>query len=92
MGLLDALFHLLHFIAPALFVAVLLALAARFFMKKGVLAPGLFAQAAINFIACLAALFGGLWFFGNDGKMATYAALVLAGASSQAWMLRGRAN
>jgi hypothetical protein len=33
-------------------------------------------------------LLGGLWFFGHDGKMATYAALVLACASSQWWMLR----
>ena len=34
-------------------------------------------------------LVAGLVFFGRDGKMATYAALVLAIASSQWLLLRG---
>ena len=42
-------------------------------------------QAAINFVAGLVALGAGLWYFGVDGKMASYAGLVLAVASCQ-WL------
>lgn len=80
--------HLLNFAAPALVVGMLTALLARMFMKQRPAAPSWHAQAAINFVVCLAVLLGGLWFFGHDGKMATYAALVLACASSQWWMVR----
>jgi hypothetical protein len=34
-------------------------------------------------------LFAGLWFFGHDGKMASYGAMVLACATSQWVLLRG---
>jgi hypothetical protein len=37
-------------------------------------------------VAGLAALAAGLWYFGRDGKMAAYAALVLAVASAQ-WLV-----
>jgi len=40
-------------------------------------------QAAVG----AAVLLAGLWVFGRDGKMLTYAALVLAGASCQ-WLLQ----
>jgi len=88
MGPLDLLIHLLNFAAPALVVALLTALLARVCMRNMAPAQALPAQIAINFVVCLAVLLGGLWFFGHDGKMATYAALVLACASSQWWMLR----
>ena len=88
MGPIDLFFHLLNFAAPALVVGLLTALAARIFMKKRPLTQSLYAQAAINFIVCLLVLVGGLWVFGRDGKMATYAALVLACATSQWWMAR----
>ncbi|WP_366887921.1 hypothetical protein [Rhodoferax sp.] len=55
-------------------------------MKNRPLTQHWYAQAAINFVVCLLVLLGGLWFFGHDGKMATYAALVLACATSQ-WLL-----
>lgn len=88
MGPIDSFFHLLNFTAPALVVGVLVVLAARVFMKNKPSAHSLLAQAAINFIVCLLVLLGGLWFFGHDGKMATYAALVLACATSQWWLTR----
>ena len=78
MGILDQLNHLLNFVAPAASVAVLLAVTAPFFMPKRAGAPGIRAQAAINFVAGLLALAFGLWFFGRDGKMASYAAMLLA--------------
>jgi hypothetical protein len=88
MGPIDSFFHLLNFVAPALAVGVLTALAARFFMKNKPSVPSWRAQAAINSVVSLLALLGGLWFFGHDGKMATYAALVLACATSQWWLSR----
>ena len=90
MGPFDALIHLLNFFAPALCVAVLLALFARVFMKNRPVALVWHAHLAINLIVCMVPLMLGLWFFGRDGKMATYAAMVLAGAAAQTWMLRKR--
>ena len=88
MGPIDSFIHVLNFALPALAVGVLTALAARIFIKNKPKAQAWYAQAAINFLVCLLVLVGGLWFFGRDGKMATYAALVLAGATSQWWLAR----
>ena len=89
MGLLDIFNHLFNFLAPALAVAIVLALLGPFLVRKRSGAPVLIAQAAINFVAGAVALLLGLWFFGNDGKMASYAAMLLlcstAQASSGAW-------
>ena len=82
MGLLDLLNHLLNF------VGLLLALLAPLLYKKVPVAHGLRAQVAINFVAGLVALVGGLVFFGRDGKMLSYAAMVLACAASQWWAMR----
>ena len=41
-------------------------------------------------MVCLAVLVGGLVLSGHDGRMATYAALVLASAACQAWLTRRR--
>ena len=89
MGLLATLNHLLNFVAPALWVALLVPLFARFLMPKNAQAPSLYAQAAINFIVSVLVLAIGLWFFGRDCKMATYAALVLVSASAQWALMRG---
>ncbi len=87
MGPLDLLNHLVNFAAPALWVAVWVTLLATVFMKKKAAARVLPAQAAINFGVSLAVLLLGLWWFGRDGKMATYAAMAVACATSQ-WALR----
>nr|WP_295774662.1 hypothetical protein [Rhodoferax sp.] len=57
-------------------------------MKKSPVALGFIAQAAINCVAGVLALGLGLWYFGNDGKMASYAAMVVVCAISQALALR----
>ena len=80
--------HLMGFLAPAFVVAAVLALVAHWFMEKRPSAPGLIAQFAINFGAGACALALGLWFFGNDGKMASYAAMVVVCATSQMFALR----
>ena len=86
MGPFDLLIHLLNFAAPALGVAIGVSLFSLLRMKNR--APGLsiYAQAAINFLVCLTALGAGLWFFGRDGVMATYGAMLLCVATSQ-WMM-----
>jgi len=83
MGPLDQLYHLANFLAPALAVGLLLALAGPLVSKKSPVALGFIAQTAINCIAGSVALGLGLWFFGRDGKMASYAALLVFAASSQ---------
>jgi hypothetical protein len=85
----EILDHLLNFFAPALGVALLLAVISPFFMKKWSFASVNWRQTAINFIVGAGVLAGGLVFFGRDGKMLTYLALVLAMATSQWWQLGG---
>jgi hypothetical protein len=85
MGLFDLIDHLLNFVAPAIFVAAALALLGRFYMKKVPSALVFKAQFAINIGAGVLALVVGLWFFGRDGKMASYIAMVVAIALAQ-WL------
>ena len=89
MGALELLNHLVNFLAPALTVAVVLAFLGPFLVLKRPGAPVLLAQAAINSVAGILGLVLGLWFFGRDGKMASYGAMLLlcclAQASSGRW-------
>ena len=89
MGPLDLFLHLLGFVLPALVVGVMMVFLGRIFMPKPPSAPVWWLQAAINLVVGVMVLVAGLVFFGRDGKMATYAALVLAIASSQWLLLRG---
>ena len=84
MGPLDTLNHLVNFLAPALVVGLVLALLGPFLIRKRPGAQVFPAQVAINFVAGAVALVLGLWFFGNDGKMVTYAAMLLLCSAAQA--------
>lgn len=88
MGPLDFLHHLLSFAAPAFAVAVLVTLGARLVLPRGT-PRRWWGPLLVNFLAGLLVLAAGLWFFGRDGKMATYAAMVVGVASCQ-WLM-GRA-
>lgn len=88
MGLWSLLIHLANFVMPALALGLGLALLAPFVLQKRASARVFIAQAAINSVAGVLALLAGLVLFGNDGKMASYGALVLASASAQWWGLR----
>lgn len=88
MGFTAALAHLLNFAAPALLLALGLAAAGRFIMPKAGHLTGWWVQVAINFVVGWGVLLVGLVWFGRDGKLATYAALVLACAACQ-WVLSG---
>jgi hypothetical protein len=85
MGPLNLTFHLMSFLAPAVAVATLVALAARVLLPRHLPGRSWWLQSAINSIVGGLALAAGLWHFGVDGKMATYAALVVAVASCQ-WL------
>ena len=87
MNAFDALWHILHFTAPAFAVAALLSLRGPFWGSKSILS-GFLRRFVLNTVAALAALSLGLWFLGNDGKMLTYLAMVLACASSQWCLMR----
>jgi len=85
MGPLDAIWHLLNFLAPALGVGVMAAGACKLLWRRDLSSVrwqrlALFASTA----GALASL-GGLAAFGRDGKMATYALLVLASAAALWW-------
>ena len=88
--------HILNFLAPAAFATLLLVLLAqvfsRFFKLKVIAAYTICAQAAIIFIVNTALLIAGLVLFKNDGKMATYAAMVLGSALCQWVMWQGWLN
>lgn len=89
MGPLELLDHLVNFAAPAFFVAGLLALCANAVVRRAAMAAPLWMQMTFNFLAGLVVMLGGLAIFGRDGKMATYAALVIVCATSQWLQLRG---
>ena len=86
---LIALNHLLNFVAPAAILAVLLAPGSRWLMGKSAAALSWWAQAAIVFAVGCGVLAAGLWWLGRDGKLLTYAALVLACATCQRVLRRG---
>jgi hypothetical protein len=83
MSPLDFLLHLMGFAAPAAFLALLLPAVSRGVLGKA--AGGYWRSAAIVFVVGLGVLLAGLWGFGRDGKMVTYAALVAAAATAQ-WL------
>jgi hypothetical protein len=85
MGPFDFALHLLSFAAPAFVLALATALGARAFGIGGAAGRSWKAAFALNFIAGVVVLAAGLWWFGRDGKMATYAALAIAIGTTQ-WL------
>jgi hypothetical protein len=88
MGVVDFAVHLLNFASPALVVALLVTFLARFIFGNQAAASVWYTRVAINFVVSLVALLAGLWYFGRDGTIASYTAMVLGCATSQWWMLR----
>jgi hypothetical protein len=85
--------HLINFVAPAAFVAVLVVMVSslfpRFFGSARAGRGSWGRQMAVVFALSLCVLVAGLVVFRQDGKLLTYAALVLISATSQWVMLRG---
>jgi hypothetical protein len=83
MGPTDIFLHLLSFAAPALALSFFMVLATRVLLPQRIVLLAWWAQVALNAVLGIAVLALGLWHFGVDGKMATYAALVVVTAASQ---------
>lgn len=88
MGFPDFLLHLAGFVAPALALALLMPLAGRLVAGGRALVAGYALQAGLCLAAGVAVQGLGLWYFGRDGKLATYGALVLVMATTQ-WLASG---
>ena len=88
MPLLDFLFHLLSFVAPALFLSVLLAAGARLVWRKKAHWLPWYHMASVNALLGVVVLALGLVLTGQDGRMLTYAALVLTMGTGQ-WLMSG---
>jgi hypothetical protein len=86
MGLIDIVNHLMNFTAPAVFLAIVSAFFVRQLRFTKGAVPQFRVLAAVACAAGLVASVAGLWAFGHDGRMATYAAMVLASATSQ-WLM-----
>ena len=90
--------HLLNFVAPAAFLALLMASLSALLPFSKFEASGKAArlsrpswrwQFAMVFVSNLLVTVGGLVFFGHDGRLLTYAAMALAAAVVQWLLLRG---
>jgi len=86
MSFLALLNHGINFVAPAVWLALLMPLLSRFFMKKSPVVQTLSRQVAIHFMVLVLVLVLGLLVFGRDGKMLTYLAMVLGSATAQ-WVM-----
>jgi hypothetical protein len=91
MGPYEQIIHLLNFMAPAWAVALFAVLAARLLARSGLpLSPWSWRkQAVVGGGVGSAVLVGGLVFWGVDGKMATYSALVVVAGTLQWLMCKG---
>lgn len=81
--------HLAGFIAPAVFMALVLWAVPRL-RRRGRAAPGAGLEAFMLVVAGIVVLLAGLVVFGRDGKMATYAALVFVQGTLAWWLHRRR--
>ena len=89
MSLFELLLHCLNFAAPAAMVAGFVVLASSILFRKARPLLNRWLQWAAIFGVGLSALLLGLWAFGTDGKLATYAVLVVACGTVQWLLLRG---
>ena len=83
MGLFLCVDQIVNLLAPALGVGFLLALGARFLGLRGNSRHGWWWHGALNALVGSLVIIAGLVYFGHDGKMATYGALVVACATTQ---------
>ena len=86
MPALDFLMHCLNFVAPAAFLALVLAVGARLVWRKASCMLPWWQAAMLNFVLGFLVLALGVVLGGHDGRMGTYAALVLVMGSCQ-WLL-----
>jgi hypothetical protein len=81
--------HIAGFIAPAVFMALILWAVPRL-RRRSRAAPGAGLEVFMLVVAGVVVLLAGLVVFGRDGKMATYAALVALQGTLAWWLHRKR--
>lgn len=81
--------HLAGFVAPAVFMAMVLWAVPRL-RRAGRATGGAGLEAFMLVVAGVVVLLAGLVVFGRDGKMATYAALVFVQGTLAWWLHRRR--
>lgn len=89
MGPLTFIWHGLSFLAPALFVAMVLPLVGRLVARKVPSRWSWHGQVGLQLAVGVAVLMAGMVFFGVDGKMLTYLALALCCGTCQWLMAQG---
>jgi hypothetical protein len=85
MGPLQALGQVINFFVPALLLGLLAPALAKLLWRRELAAVRWARMAAPASVVCSAVGLAGLVAFGEDGKMATYAAMVLACAVTLWW-------
>ena len=91
MGPLDATWHLLNLFGPALGLGLMAPLLAKVLWRRQLKSRPWVALAPRCVAAGMLVTLAGLLIFGQDGRMATYAALVVTCAATLWWTgLRGR--
>ncbi|HEY0820313.1 MAG TPA: hypothetical protein VGD46_16125 [Rhizobacter sp.] len=85
MGALDALWHLVNFLAPAVGVGVLAAWLAKVLWWRELKGVSGWRMAAWSVPAGALMLIAGLLWHGQDGKMSTYGAMVVVSALALWW-------
>ncbi len=80
--------HFLNFLAPAAGLGLCLALCESFFRRKRPWTLTVLGAGLIYFLAGVGVSMLGLAFWGRDGKLATYVALVLVTGTLAAWRTR----
>lgn len=86
MGPLDVLFHLVNLLLPALGMGAIAAGLSKLLWRAALRPVAWRRLAAWASGAALLALLAGLVLTGRDGRMATYAAMVLASAAALWWV------
>ena len=86
MGPTDLLWHLLNLVAPGVSLGLLAAGGAKWLWRRELAGVAFTRLARWGVSASTAALLAGLVITGRDGRMATYAAMVLACAAALWWV------
>ena len=86
MGPLDLLWHLLNFFAPAVGMGLIAPALAKLLWRRALAGASWVRLIGGVMVACAVVLVAGLVGFGHDGKMATYAAMVLVCALMLWWL------
>jgi hypothetical protein len=90
MSLLDAVFHLFNFAAPALVLALLGSAAAKILWRNELRSVSGASLVGVSTLASFATEVAGLVITGRDATMAVYAAMALTCAASLWWSMRRR--